>query len=119
MSKREGTFCDFDVLGGRGSNKEVHYCPNIAIGRCIGCSSDVCNQHGSATALNISIQRQAKDTTSYPEMIRSSIPMCWTCSTKLEQIVFTLKENLLPALADAITEGVASTLASHAMRKTP
>ena len=124
--KREGTFCDLNVDGidlarvdpKLRQHQNAAPCPLLAIGKCIGCGKDVCHKHGSATALSISIQRQAKDTTSHVEMIRGAIPMCWRCSAALENHKKALVDNLTPVLADAITDGIAALLASETMAKT-
>lgn len=121
--QREGTFCDLTATGvdlaavaeAMRPNMDDTPCPRLAIGKCIGCGKDICDKHGSATALSVSIQRQPKDTSSHVEMTRGSIPMCHTCSTALERHKAALVENLVPVLSDAITNGIAALLASETM----
>lgn len=119
--RREGTFCDLLVTGSdlmTLPEEQRHGdspCPRLSVGKCIGCGKDICDKHGSRSALRVSIQRQPQDTSSHVEIVQGAIPMCWKCSTALESHKAALVENLVPVLSGAITDGIAAMLASETM----
>lgn len=110
--KREGVFCDF-TFGPPGRT-----CPNVAVGACVSCGKDACENHGSANGLSVSIRYEA-DGGGTVEMATAGIVVCRSCLFGIKPKQAALREHLMPGLIAQAAEGLRVTLAMEAMKADP
>lgn len=115
--KREGIFCDKNIDDGEQTKRApVALCPEIAIGKCVSCDEDICERHGSARGIVLTLQLVAVRCPAPDRLAEGTVAVCTTCLNKLALQPLLFKESIMLTLLEHISEAIKAALVGEALR---